>query len=161
MTSAWLRYTVFIATLAAAGAALAQTVPAGSGALTGKEALHTHACNKHAPPSAATVNFTLASNGAFSATQGANNYTGTSTTLHRRTTLTLDGNSTSALNAAVNAKASSVCGTNVSVGSFKVDRATLVVNKKKTKAAARIDSEGTTSGNKKTTDRIRVVGAWQ
>lgn len=127
---------LFFVSLAAAAQAGAQT-PAGSGSLSGRERLRVEDCTRDA--GSANVAFTLAANGAWSASAHGQLYTGTSNTTRRTTRLAFDGGSEALLSAHLDDEAEDDCEGNFSLTELG---GTLKVNKRETRAKLRIDARG-------------------
>jgi hypothetical protein len=145
-----------------AASANAQTVPAGSGTLTGKQRIGASGCGNDSGPASVAVN--LAANGAFSANANGDTYAGTSTTSGRVTSLTLDAGSQFLLEAVLEADASLLCEETVNITSLSVTQAMLKVNKRQTAAKLQVKARATgtsTSGSGTGKFRLKAVGPWQ
>jgi hypothetical protein len=146
-----------------AASANAQTVPAGSGTLTGKQRIGASGCGNDSGPSSVTVN--LAADGTFSANANGDTYAGTSTTMGRVTRLTLDMGSKFLLESVLEDDSSDLCGEAVDIDSqsLTLTQATLKVNKRQTAAKLQLKAAATgtsASGDGKGKFRLTAVGAW-
>jgi len=145
-----------------AASANAQTVPAGSGTLTGKQRIGASGCGNDSGPTSVVVN--LAANGTFSANANGDTYAGTSTTMGRVTRLTLDMGSQFLLESVLEDDASNLCEEAVDITSLTVTQATLKVNKRQTAAKLQVKANGTgtsTSGSGRGKFALKAVGPWQ
>jgi len=144
-----------------AASANAQTVPAGSGTLTGKQRIGASGCGNDSGPVSVTVN--LDANGAFSTNVNGDTYAGTSTTMGRVTRLTLDMGSQFLLEAVLEDDASVLCDEAVDITSLTPTQAMLKVNKRQTAAKLQVKANATgtsTSGSGRGKFRLTAVGPW-
>jgi hypothetical protein len=144
-----------------AASANAQTVPAGSGTLTGSQRIGVSGCGNDSGPTSVTVN--LAANGTFSANANGDTYAGTSTMMGSVTRLTMDMGSQFLLESVLEDDATVLCGETVDITSLSLTQATLKVNKRQTAAKLQIKAGATgtsTSGSGKGKFRLTAVGAW-
>ena len=146
-----------LASLTLAAGAGAQTVPAGSGMLSGGERLKASGCGKVSEPT--TVAFTLMSDG----TWNAGEFTGTSSTNGRVVSLTLDAESLEEMDDLLEESASELCEDDVTINTLAVATARLKVNKRRTSAKLQLKVVGTgmSSGGSGTGGfRLKAGGAW-
>ena len=152
----------FLGLLALASLASAQSFPDGSGTLAGGDRLRVPGCGRDGGPVSLAV--TLGSTGAWTAAGGGATYSGTSTTVRGRVMrLTLDAASLAALEAALEADASTLCEEAVTLSSLNT-RAALKVNKRETRAALGLLARGmgtTASGGEGNGGyALRARGPW-
>jgi hypothetical protein len=146
---------------ALAASANAQTVPAGSGTLTGSQRIGASGCGNDSDSVSVTVN--LAANGTFSANANGDTYAGSSTTMGRVTRLSLDAGSRFLLEDVLEDDATVLCEEAVDITSLTPTQATLKVNKRQTAAKLQVKASGTgtsTSGSGKGKFRLTAVGPW-
>jgi hypothetical protein len=139
----------------------AQTVPAGSGTLTGKQRIGASGCGNDSGSASVTVN--LAADGTFSANANGDTYAGTSTTMGRVTRLSLDAGSLFLLEAVLEDDASALCDEAVDITALTPTQAMLKVNKRQTAAKLQVKANATgtsTSGSGRGKFRLTAVGAW-
>ena len=118
-----------LGSLALATSASAQ--PFGQADLSGAERLEVKGCGRMGGP--VSFDLAIAGNGAWTLDTGSGVYTGTSTGNQRVARLTLASTSLAALEAALEADATALCGEAVNITALNA-RAALVVNKRQTRA---------------------------
>ncbi|HEY8119684.1 MAG TPA: hypothetical protein VII78_00060 [Myxococcota bacterium] len=151
-----------LALAAFATSAAAQTVPAGSGTLNGGQRIQASGCGKDTDSMSVALN--LAANGTWTATVDGDDFSGTSSSSGRVTTLTLDGGSLAELGEELEEEATELCEESVAITSLSVTQAQLKLNKRRTMAKLQLKASGTgmTSGGSGTGKfRLKANGAWQ
>ena len=148
--------------LALASQASAQSVPDGSGTLTGGDRLRVPGCGRQGGP--VSLDVTLAANGNWTATGSGATYSGTSTAMNGRVVrLTLDAASLAALEAALKTDASALCEEAVTISALNANAA-LMVNKRQDRARLFLHARGagtTASGGEGNgLYRLRARGPW-
>ena len=150
-----------LGSLALAGAASAQTAPAGNGTLAGGERIRVKGCGREAGP--VTLGVTLAANGNWTITEGSNTYTGTSTAVtDRRVRLTPDAGSLALLETNLESEASGICEETVTITALTANGG-LKVNKRGDRARVFVHARGegsSASGTGRGSYRVRTRGAW-
>jgi len=144
-----------------AASANAQTVPAGSGTLTGSQRIGVSGCGNDSGPVSVMVN--LAANGTFSADANGDTYAGTSSMMGSANRLSMDMGSRFLLESVLEDDASVLCGETVDITSLSLTQATLKVNKRQTAAKLQVKAGATgtsTSGTGTGKFRLTAVGPW-
>jgi hypothetical protein len=155
---------------AAAGQSLAVPAPAGEGTLAGASRLRVKSCPRGDAPIA--LRFELAADGSWDADAPVA-LEGTSSTrltwnqfyqhFRARTRLGLSGASLAVLQADLAARTSALCGESVSIGALAVSDATLVLNKRWTRAKLRLRASAAAAlaaGPRRLQFRAVATGTW-
>jgi hypothetical protein len=150
-----------LGSLALASGAAAQTLPAGNGTLAGGERIRVKGCGREAGP--VTLGVSLAANGDWTITEGANTYTGTATaTTNRLARLTPSAGTLALLETNLESEASGICEETVTISALTANGA-LKVNKRGDRARVFVLARGegsSASGTGRGSYRLRTRGAW-
>ena len=151
---------VTLGMVALAATAAAQTVPAGSGTLTGRTRLHAAGCAARVEHDPASFDVELLADGEWSAEDDAGReYSGSSNTAGRKTTLVLDAEGMEGLEAIL-VHAASLCPTEITLTRADLRKFTLIVDKRMAHAHLRMKANGSAEEVPKATVRVDAKGDW-